>query len=76
MLSVSGMTCDGCAKTVIRILSRVPSVSGAEVDFAAGRALVRGSANPQDLVAAIQAAGYGAQFDASDATAGGRNERS
>ncbi|MGH7014822.1 MAG: heavy-metal-associated domain-containing protein [Stellaceae bacterium] len=61
VLSISGMTCDGCVNTVTRILSRVPGVTGANVDFESDRATVMGNARLQDLVAAMQAAGYGAQ---------------
>ncbi|HEX4024068.1 MAG TPA: heavy metal-associated domain-containing protein [Steroidobacteraceae bacterium] len=60
-LSVSGMTCDGCASTVTRILLRVPGVTGARVDLAGGHASVAGTASAQELVAAVQAAGFGAQ---------------
>ena len=70
VLAISGMTCDGCANTVTRVLSRVPGVANATVDFGSGRATVMGSARPEDLVAAVQAAGYGAQLSPGD-TAGG-----
>ncbi|MDE2166329.1 MAG: heavy-metal-associated domain-containing protein [Alphaproteobacteria bacterium] len=76
MLSISGMTCDGCAKTVTRILSRVPGVSSAKVDFATNRAVVTGSAHLDVLIAAVQAAGYGAQPMGSDTIERGQNERS
>lgn len=59
VLSISGMTCGGCAATVTRVLSRVPGVTAAEVDFASGRAVVTGGARPNDLIAAVEAAGYG-----------------
>ncbi|MGH8143280.1 MAG: heavy-metal-associated domain-containing protein [Steroidobacteraceae bacterium] len=61
-LSVSGMTCDGCASTVKRILLRVPGVTGARVDLAGGRASVAGRATVRELIAAVQAAGFGAQL--------------
>ncbi len=60
-LSISGMTCDGCAKTVARVLSRVPGVTGADVEFASGHAVVTGQAQADDLIAAVTAAGYGVQ---------------
>jgi copper chaperone CopZ len=60
-LSITGMTCSGCANTVKRVLSRVPGVTRTEVDHARGRATVSGTARPEDLIAAVQAAGYGAQ---------------
>ena len=45
-LSISGMTCSGCANTLTRVLSRVPGVEHASVDFPGGRAVVRGTARP------------------------------
>ena len=61
-LSILGMTCSGCANTVTRVLSRVPGVASANVDFENGHALVTGTAHPEDLVKAVEAAGYGAQI--------------
>ena len=60
-LSVTGMTCSGCANTLKRVLSRVPGVTSADVDLGSGRARVSGTASPEALVAAVEAAGYGAQ---------------
>ena len=59
-LYVTGMTCDGCARTIERLLSRVRGVENAKVDFELGLCVVRGTANPGDLVSAITEAGYGA----------------
>jgi copper chaperone CopZ len=66
-LNVTGMTCDGCARTIERILSRVPGVDNARVDFELGLCVVRGTTSTADLVSAIRRAGYGA-------TAVGRDE--
>ena len=60
-LSISGMTCSGCVNTVTRVLSRVPGVASARVDLASGRAVVVGEARPEDLIAAVEAAGFEAQ---------------
>lgn len=73
VLTVSGMTCGGCANTVTRILSRVSGVVGANVDFATGRATIKGEAPPAELIAAVEAAGYGAKDAGSDAQTGGSN---
>jgi copper chaperone CopZ len=73
-LSISGMTCAGCANTVTRVLSRVPGVATAEVDFASGRAVIMGEAQAGTLIAAVEAAGYGALLS-QDAASGGRSER-
>lgn len=58
VLAIGGMTCGSCAKAVHRVLSRVPGVVSVEVDLAAGRALVQGSARPEDLLTAVEGAGY------------------
>lgn len=73
VLTVSGMTCGGCANTVTRILSRVPGVAEAKVDFATGRATIKGEAPPAVLISAVEAAGYGAKDAGSDAQTGGSN---
>lgn len=59
-LAITGMTCGGCARTVERVLSRVPGVKSATVEFDLCLAIVNGSAEPSNLIAAIQTAGYGA----------------
>jgi 4-hydroxy-tetrahydrodipicolinate synthase len=45
VLSISGMTCGGCASSVTRVLSKVPSVVSAEVDLGSGRSTVLGTAS-------------------------------
>lgn len=60
-LSITGMTCGGCINAVTRALSNVAGVRKAEVDLAGGRAVVEGTARPEDLVAAVTAAGFGAE---------------
>jgi len=60
-LTVTGMGCDGCVKTVRGALSTVPGVERAEVDLASGRAVVHGSAQAAALIAAIVDAGYDAR---------------
>ena len=73
-LLISGMTCSGCASTVTRILSRVPCVERADVDFDSTRARVAGTARAEDLIRAVEAAGYGAQI-AKDPSTGEDHER-
>ncbi|HVC30324.1 MAG TPA: heavy metal-associated domain-containing protein [Steroidobacteraceae bacterium] len=58
VLAISGMTCGGCANAVSRALSQVPGVAEARVDLAAGRAAVTGTARPEDLIRAVEAAGF------------------
>ena len=59
-LAISGMTCEGFARTV----ERVPGMrrDNAAVDFDLGVAIVNGSAAPSHLIAAVEAAGCGFRF--------------
>ncbi|HEV7938508.1 MAG TPA: cation-translocating P-type ATPase [Solirubrobacteraceae bacterium] len=62
-LDVSGMTCGSCAARVQSALSGQPGVSEALVNYATGRAtveLVSGALDAEQLVGAVQAAGYDA----------------
>jgi len=60
-LAISGMTCAGCASTLTRVLGRVPGVTSARVELASGRARVDGAARIEDLLRAVEAAGYDAK---------------
>jgi copper chaperone len=66
-LKITGMNCQHCVRAVTEALEAVPGVTGVAVDLASGLAQVQGE--PQDeadsaaLVAAVQAAGYGAELD-------------
>lgn len=68
MLSVSGMTCEGCARTIERVLARVPGVNRATVDFDRCVATAHGSAAPTEMIAAVEAADYGASPAGGDNT--------
>lgn len=58
VVAVSGMTCQGCAGAVGRALSGVSGVIEARVDLAAGRAIVTGTARVEDLIRAVEDAGF------------------
>ena len=63
-IPVTGMTCANCAMTIERTLKKkVPGVMAASVNFASERARVSyipSLATPDDIIAAIEKAGYGA----------------
>ncbi|WP_312120665.1 copper-exporting P-type ATPase CopA [Pantoea vagans] len=61
MLLIEGMTCASCVSRVEKALQQVTGVSQARVNLGERSALVLGDADPQQLVAAVDAAGYGAQ---------------
>jgi len=63
VLPITGMTCANCAATVERRLRRTEGVADASVSYASERATVRfdrDTVSPEDLVRAIERAGYGA----------------
>ena len=76
-LAIEGMTCGGCASRVQGRLDELDAVSGANVNFATGRATVEhdGSATEADLRSAVEAAGYQVVATASLADAGGASDR-
>lgn len=57
-LTITGMTCGHCTAAVKKALEKVSGVTSADVDLAAGRATVSGTAPLADLVAAVQDEGY------------------
>lgn len=61
MLKVEGLSCAACAASVQTALESRPEVDSATVSLTQGRATVDGTdLVPEDLVAAVSAAGYGA----------------
>jgi copper chaperone len=57
--SVSGMTCEHCARSVTEEVSEVPGVEAVEVDLAGGRLVVRGDGVEAAAIrAAVDEAGY------------------
>lgn len=66
-LQLTGLYCAACAPTIERALSQVVGVESAQVNGSSRRALVQWDplrAQAQDLIAAVQKAGYGAAADA------------
>jgi copper chaperone len=59
-ITVTGMTCDHCASAVRAEISKLPGVTGVEVDVAAGTVRVSGDPLPGDapLREAVEEAGY------------------
>jgi copper chaperone len=60
-LKVEGMDCQGCVKSVTRMLSGVPGVEKVEVSLEAGKATVSydpAKSGPADFKRAVERAGY------------------
>jgi copper chaperone CopZ len=62
VLAVTGMTCGGCATAVNRVLSGVAGVAEVHVDLASERATVTGTAAANELIRAVENAGFGARL--------------
>ncbi len=63
-LNITGMTCASCVRRVERALSRTPGVTEASVNLATERATVTYKPDEtrlEDLIAAVEKAGYGAE---------------
>ena len=60
-LLINGMSCASCVSRVQNALQAVPGVVQARVNLAERTALVMGSAAADDLVQAVEKAGYGAE---------------
>lgn len=70
-LRIGEMTCASCASRVERALTAVPGVVSAEVNLATERARIaflRGATSPDQLVRAVQAAGYEASLVSEEAS--------
>jgi Cu+-exporting ATPase len=60
-LTVEGMTCDGCVRSVEKKLSKVPGVEAARVDLGTGKATIEydeSRAQIDQLIAAVEQIGY------------------
>ena len=57
-LSIQGMRCQGCAEKVERALRDVPGVATVAVDLDHNTAIIEGGGAPDNLVSAVQTAGF------------------
>ena len=58
--NVTGMSCAACSARVEKAVSAVPGVETCAVSLLTNSMGVEGSASPSDIIAAVEAAGYGA----------------
>ena len=58
--SVTGMSCAACSARVEKAVSNVPGVTSCSVSLLTNSMGVEGTASAQDVIAAVQNAGYGA----------------
>ena len=60
--NVTGMSCAACSARVEKAVSKVPGVTACSVSLLTNSMGVEGTASPQEIVAAVQNAGYGASL--------------
>ena len=58
--NVTGMSCAACSARVEKAVSAVPGVEACSVSLLTNSMGVEGSADEQSIIAAVEAAGYGA----------------
>ena len=58
--NVTGMSCAACSARVEKAVSHVPGVTSCSVSLLTNSMGVEGTASPAEVIAAVEAAGYGA----------------
>ena len=58
--NVTGMSCAACSARVEKAVSHVPGVTSCSVSLLTNSMGVEGTASPEEIIAAVEAAGYGA----------------
>ena len=58
---VSGMTCSACQAHVEKAVSKLPDVSDVSVSLLTNSMSVDGAASEEDIIKAVEDAGYGAR---------------
>lgn len=61
VLTVTGMTCDGCVRTVKKLAEKADPGADIEVTLASGRVEIRSGTPADRFVAAIEAGGFGVE---------------
>jgi len=64
--TVTGMTCAACSSRVEKAVSKVAGVESCSVSLLTNSMGVTGTANPADIIRAVEAAGYGASQKGAD----------
>ena len=60
-LTISGMSCGGCAASLQKALLAQSAVSQAQVDFASSKAIIESELSKTELIALIEAQGFNAE---------------
>ncbi len=60
-LTISGMSCGGCAASLQKALLAQSAVSQAQVGFASSKAIIESELSKTELIALIEAKGFSAK---------------
>ena len=69
--NVTGMTCAACSARVEKAVNALPGVSSCAVSLLTNSMSVEGTAKPDEVIAAVTAAGYGASLQGASAKSAG-----
>ena len=67
--NVTGMSCAACSARVEKAVSKVEGVTGCSVSLLTNSMGVEGSAKDSEIIAAVEAAGYGASVKGAEKAA-------
>ncbi len=68
--TVTGMSCAACSARVEKAVGKVPGVTACSVSLLTNSMGVEGTASPQEIIAAVEEAGYGAALKGQSGKAG------
>ncbi|MHB8453508.1 MAG: cation transporter [Acidiferrobacterales bacterium] len=57
---INGMKCDGCVAKATAAIKSVAGITDTQVELAGKSAVVKGSADPKNVIEALKKAGYSA----------------
>ncbi len=72
--NVTGMSCAACQARVEKAVGKVPGVESAAVSLLTNSMGVEGSAAPEEIIRAVEAAGYGASLSGGSSEAAGSSD--
>ncbi len=73
--NVTGMSCAACSSAVERAVSKVPGVDSCAVNLLTNSMKVEGNAQTQDIIVAVEKAGYGASLKTPSYKGSGSGDR-
>ena len=73
--NVTGMSCAACSARVEKAVNKVPGVTNCSVSLLTNSMGVEGTALPEDIIKAVEEAGYGASLKGQEGISGRMKHR-